>query len=372
MKGIKFAVLLMILLTFIGFVNSASLSLSLNSLGAVSEGETTTITATVTAVGDSVSNVSLQLGALPTGTSTSDSLTQSVGTLSSGQSSSKSWTVRGDIAGNYTFNITASGTSVSDVFQNASLVVNTAAYVDVTNKTCSDSTLIVGETVTMNFITKNTGGSSATVSINMSGYSSNFTLSSGSASSSFDLTAGSQSSKSYVFTATTAGTATINAAITSTKNDPTDQTCLVTITASTASTDTGSTTTTNICSSNSTCNDNNPCTTDSCVNTTCVHADVTNGTSCGTEKTCQSGVCTTIIPTTQTQNPVGTNNINTTDTNTLTEQTTKGTDKNTLNSGVNQPSAQSPIDLGFIAGIIVVLAIIGGAAYFIFVRKPGL
>jgi len=226
----KLLIILFALVAIMGTACAASLSVSINSLEAISEGDTVTLTATVTASGDSVSNVSLQLGALPAGTATSDSLTQSVGTLSSGQSSSKSWTIRGDVAGNYTFNVTASGTSVSDTFQNASLVVNTAAFIEASNKTCSATTAAVGDTVTMNFIVKNTGGSSATVTINMIGYSSNFTLSSGSASSSFALSAGSQSSKSYVFTAATAGTAAITAAITSTKNNPASQTCTVTVT----------------------------------------------------------------------------------------------------------------------------------------------
>jgi len=238
----KILLVLFILAAMMSTVSAASLSLSLNSLEAISEGDTVTLTATVTAVGDSVGDTSLQLGALPVGTATSDSLVQSVGTLSSGQSSSKSWTIRGDVAGNYTFNVTASGTGVNDTFQNASLLVNTAAFIEVSDKTCSATTVNVDGTITMNFIVKNTGGSPATVAINMSGYSGKLTLSSGSASSSFTLDAGSQSSKSYVFTGSSAGTATITAGVTSTKNDPTDPTCAVTVPGT--STTTTSTTTT--------------------------------------------------------------------------------------------------------------------------------
>ncbi|MCX6800897.1 MAG: hypothetical protein NTZ73_01800 [Candidatus Diapherotrites archaeon] len=224
------AVLIM-LVAMVGFAAAASVSLSLNSLETIAEGETVTLTATVTAVGDSVGNVSLQLGDLSPGVSTSDSSTQSVGTLSSGQSSSKSWTIRGDVAGTYSFNVTASGTDVSDVFQNASMVVNTAAFIEISDKTCSETTMDIGETITMNFIVKNTGGSSATVTTTMSGYSSRFTLTSGSVTSSAEITAGSQSSKSYLFTAASAGTATITATVTSTENNPTAQTCAVTINA---------------------------------------------------------------------------------------------------------------------------------------------
>jgi hypothetical protein len=288
MKKILLIVALLVLL--IGVVSAASISVSLNSLEAIAEGESVTLTATVSAVGDSVSNVSLQLGALPTGTTTSDSLIQSVGTLSSGQSSSKSWTIRGDVAGNYTFNVTATGTSVSDVFQNASLVVNTAAFIEVSDKTCSATTANVGDTITMNFIVKNIGGSSSTVTINLSGYSSKFTLSSGSASSSFALSAGSQSSKSYVFTATTAGSATITAAINSTANDPTDQTCSVTVSGSDNNTSGTSVTGNSLCL-NKNCGDNNPCTTDSCLNGVCSNTKLADGTSCGTNKECSAGTC---------------------------------------------------------------------------------
>jgi len=360
----KLLLILLVLITIVSTASAASLSLSLNSLEAISEGDTITLTATVSAVGDSVANTSLQLGALPAGTATSDSLVQTIGTLSSGQSSSKSWTIRGDVAGNYTFNVTASGTSVSDTFQNASLIVNTAAFIEVSNKTCSATTTSTGNTITMNFIVKNVGGSPATVTINMSGYTSNFTLTSGSASSSSTLSAGSQSSKSYVFTATTAGTPTITAGITSTKNDPTDQTCPITITSTTSpTTPTGNTVGGHVrdCSSDSNCNDNNPCTVDTCTNNSCKYVNTLNETTCGTDKVCNEGNC--ILKTT---NPILDKNTPGTDGDTnkkLGETDTQGT-----NYGQNGEGT-TPFDSTWIIVIIVALVIIGGIVYFILQKK---
>ncbi|MCX6803645.1 MAG: hypothetical protein NTY48_03670 [Candidatus Diapherotrites archaeon] len=227
----KKILLLLLAVMLAGFVSaSGSISLSLNSLEAITEGDTVTLTGTVTTSGDSVSDVSLELGDLPSGTSTSDSASQLVGTLSSGQSSSKSWTIRGDVAGSYTFNVTASGTDVSSDFKNASLVVNTAGYVQISDKNCSATSIVKSSgTMTMSFIAQNTGGSSATVSINLT--NTGLTLSSGSTSTSFTLDSGSQSTRTYSFTAgPSAGAKTITSAITSTANDPEDQTCSVTIT----------------------------------------------------------------------------------------------------------------------------------------------
>jgi len=358
--------ILFILAVVLSTANAASLSLSLNSLEAISEGDTVTLTATVSAVGDSVGGVSLQLGALPVGTATSDSLVQSVGSLSSGQSSSKSWTIRGDVANNYTFNVTASGTSVSDTFQNASLLVNTAAFIEVSDKTCSATTASVGNTITMNFIVRNAGGSPATVTINMGGYTSNFTLTSGSASSSFTLSAGSQSSKSYVFTATIAGSPTITAAITSTKNDPTDQTCSVTIASSTSPSSSNTSLNTGIgvivCSTDSNCSDSNPCTVDSCTSNSCTHVSEVNGTSCGTGKICSTGEC--IL------NPANANQDN--NAPVIGGDTNKKADGNDSLGANNQNQGSAiPLDpILIIAVIVVILVIVGGVLYFTILKKP--
>lgn len=365
----RLLIFLFALFAVMGTACAASLSVSINSLETISEGDTITLTATVTASGDSVSNVSMQLGALPAGTTTSDSLTQSVGTLSSGQSSSKSWTIRGDVAGNYAFNVTASGTGVSDTFQNASLVVNTAAFIEASNKTCSVTTAAVGNTVTMNFILKNTGGSPATVTINMSDYSGNFTLSSGSSSSSFSLSAGSQSSKSYVFTAATAGTATITAVITSTKNNPASQTCTVTVTGGGGST--GGSSSDGIggnsggsaeCSSSANCDDNNPCTTDSCSSGSCLHTNIADGTACGTGKICSAGACKESIA----------------DSNASKDKYVRRSaggqnDNNAGQQGESQPiqngNIEQPGNAIIIAAAIILIIIAAGAYYFYSAKK---
>lgn len=361
----KIFLILFILAAVLSTANAASLSLSLNSLEAISEGDTVTLTATVSAVGDSVGNVSLQLGALPVGTATSDSLVQSIGSLSSGQSSSKSWTIRGDVANNYTFNVTASGTSVSDTFQNASLLVNTAAFIEVSDKTCSATTASVGNTITMNFIVRNAGGSPATVTINMGGYSSNFTLTSGSASSSFTLSAGSQSSKSYVFTATIAGSPTITAAITSTKNDPADQTCSVTIPSSTTTSSSNTSQNTGVsvvvCSTDSNCSDNNPCTIDSCTSNSCTHVNEVNGTSCEIGKICSTGEC--IL------NPANVNQGNNVP---VTEGDTnkKADGNNSIGINNQNQGGNIPLDPVLIIVIVVILVIVGGVLYFTLLKKP--
>ncbi len=245
-------VFLLCLTLMAGLVSATgSLTLSLNSLDPISVGGSTTLTATVSASGDSVSNVQTTI-TLPTGLSTSDSTTQSIGSLSAGQSSTKSWNISGDSAGSYTITVSATGTSVTTQTANATLTVNTPGSVDVTTTTTPASSLTAGQTTSLAISFSNSGGSSATVTASLS-TPSGMTLTSGSASNSFDLNAGQSSSLSWTFSMDTNTSKTITVTITSTANNPDDPSYSISgpsSTTTTTTTTTSSTTTTTDSSGN--------------------------------------------------------------------------------------------------------------------------
>src|SRR3989338_1176650 len=208
------------LLLLAGTALAASISLTVSSLSSITQGETATLTASVHAVGGEVSSVSLSLGALPTGLSTSDSLVQSAGTLSSGQSTSKSWTITGDSSGTYTLSVTATGTSVSSASSTASLVVNEPAFIDVQSFSCSETSVNLNQNFTITFSMKNTGGQSATATADAQYSTSFFTLVSGTDPWSNDLNAGSTGAVSWNFKGSGVGSSkTISIATTSTANN---------------------------------------------------------------------------------------------------------------------------------------------------------
>ncbi|MBS3061486.1 MAG: hypothetical protein J4215_02805 [Candidatus Diapherotrites archaeon] len=199
---------------------TGSLSISLNSLDAINAGDSTSLVATVSASGDSVSNVQVSIS-LPSGLTTSDSTTQTAGTLSAGQSTTKSWTITGNSAGTYTITVTTTGTSVTTQTANATLTVNSPGFVTVSAQQSPASTLAASAITTLQLLYANTGGSSTTVSTTITP-SSGLTVSSGSATQSFDLNAGQSTSISWTFSMTGTGTQTISAAISSTANNPDD------------------------------------------------------------------------------------------------------------------------------------------------------
>lgn len=228
----KKLLLALIVLTTATLANAASLSLTLPSLSPITQGNSTTLTASVQAVGGSVSGVSLTLGALPTGLSTTDSLVQSVGSLSSGQSSSKSWTITGDSSGSYTLTVTASGTGVSSSTSSVSLIVNEPAFIEVQNFSCTPTSLNVGSNVTISFNLKNTGGEATSVTADADYNSSIFSLSSGIDPWTNDINASQTGFVSWVFSTSDAGSnQKITADITSNSNNPENKECSITVSA---------------------------------------------------------------------------------------------------------------------------------------------
>jgi hypothetical protein len=209
---------------------SASLSLTLSSLESIYEGETTTLTATVQAVGGTVSNVRVELAPLPNGLSTPDALIQQIGDLSAGASVSKSWVINGDVSGEYNLTVTASGTDVSDVYGNTSLRVLRAPFVESTI-TCGDNAPNVGDDVVVSVQVTNVGEGDVNVTISPSYSTSYFQLKSGSQQWEAQLAANEQKSVAWTFSTEDAGTETITFLISSTANDPADQSCSFAISA---------------------------------------------------------------------------------------------------------------------------------------------
>lgn len=224
---------------------AGSLSLSLNSLDPVSVGDSATLTATVTASGDSVSNAQVSI-TLPTGLSTSDATTQNIGTLSSGQSSSKSWSISGNSADTYTITVSATGTSVTTQSSSATLTVNTAAFFAVTQVTSPASSLTNGGTTNLQLKFSNTGGSSGTVTIIVTP-SSGLTITSGTSQQSIDVNGGQDTTVTWTFRLDNNSDQTISVTITSTENNPDDLSYSISgpgTSSTTSSTTTSSTTST--------------------------------------------------------------------------------------------------------------------------------
>ncbi|PIU21520.1 MAG: hypothetical protein COT15_01915 [Candidatus Diapherotrites archaeon CG08_land_8_20_14_0_20_34_12] len=222
-------------------VFGASLSLTLGSLSSVYEGQSVTLSATVQAIGGSVSNTDMQLGTLPSGLSTSDSLLQNVGTLSAGGSSAKTWGITANTAGTYTLTVTATGDSVSTVTSNATLAVTAAPFVSVSNLSCGSSSVTKDNNVTISYQLQNSGGTSTTITNDLSYDSSYFTLVQGSDPSSFDLNAGASTSATWKLKAIACASKTITIAISTLNNDPEDQSCTYTISGCPSTTPEGAT-----------------------------------------------------------------------------------------------------------------------------------
>src|SRR3989338_1416351 len=220
-RQIEGLALLAVLLALAGSDASAALSLSLNPLDAISQNSTAVLTATVTASGSDASGVSVSL-TLPSGLSTSDSTTQSIGTLGAGASTSKSWTLSGDQAGDYTITVSASGTSLQTVTQTASLSVTSPASFTVTVVTNPASTVTGTSSTNLALKFTNSGGSSGDVTVDLGGFSTQLTLSQGSDPWTVSVAADGEQTLTWTFTGKANGTASITAAVTSTANDPTD------------------------------------------------------------------------------------------------------------------------------------------------------
>ncbi|VVB99824.1 Uncharacterised protein [uncultured archaeon] len=189
-----FAIALVLLFAPSAFA-AGSLTLSLNSLDAISSGDSVTLVPTVSASGDTVSNVQVSVS-LPSGLTTSGSTTQSIGQMNSGQTdNTKSWNITGNSGGTYTITVTATAQTST-----ASLTVNSAPYISVTATSLpnTSSTVAIGASTGLSLSFQNTGGATATVTANVTP-SSGLTMTSGNAANSFDLNAGQSSSLSWAF-----------------------------------------------------------------------------------------------------------------------------------------------------------------------------
>ncbi len=271
--------LALVLLAAILQCASAAVTLSANTPTPIHQGESTTVTVTASASGSSAINVTVTIG-LPSGLSTSGSTSQTIASLSAGQSQSLSWTVTGDNSSSeaYTITFTASGGATANT--STQLSVLAPAYIEVSNSSCFSSTANVGDTLTLSFTIKNTGGDATNAQVDISYSSSYFALKSGTDPWSQDINAGSQVALSYDFNANDTGAKTITVLVTSNQNNPDDISCTVTISAvagdgrcSSGETDSGSN---NGCSSGYTCS-----------NGSCVSSG-TGGTVCG-NGTCEAG-----------------------------------------------------------------------------------
>jgi len=372
-----------------GAFASGALSVSLNSLDPINVGGSVTLTATVSASGDNVSNAQASI-TLPTGLTSSDATTQSIGTLNAGSNSSKSWNITGGSSGTYTITVSASGDSVTTQTANATLTVNGAGFITVSTTTSPASTLTaIDQTTTLALSFSNTGGSSSTVTVATTPLTG-LTMTSGSSSNIFDLNAGQSSSLSWAFRMDTAGDKTISVAITSTANNPDDLSFSLTGPAAAQTTPQspgGSDTNTNTSASppstdagnvgggsrgsdesggsepddgsgtpenpqvsadlckNVKCADKNPCTTDSCTPETgkCKFTPKLDGALCGDNKFCSAGLCKEKAKASA-----------------QAEQQKQGADNNGIVALLG--------GLGII-GIVVVIAALAAVAYLVFLRK---
>ncbi len=217
---------------FLFFMASVLATTSISSVTAspnpVTQGSTTTVTATVQATGETATNTVVTIS-VPTGLSVSGSTSQTIDSISSGSSESVSWTVSGDVASAsaYTVTVSITGGSSSQLY----LTVNNPPLIATSGLSCSTSSMAYNSSITMIFTVKNDGGSATNAQVAMSA-TSGLTLSSGNSSWSSDMNSGGSVGLTYVYTGSSSncGSKTITAAITSNYNNPTDLACTVTTT----------------------------------------------------------------------------------------------------------------------------------------------
>ena len=180
----------------------------------VTEGGSFTVTIDVTNNDESTDATGVEATlSLPTGLSTTDSLTKSIGTISTGSTESQSWSVTGDIAGNYLsgISISVSGSNTnSDSDTTGLLVKSPPSIVGGISCAATDSKVIkTGFTVTVTV--QNIGDMEATgISVDLSsspsltitGNPQSITSISGGSSNSVSYSLSSTETTSYTFTAT--------------------------------------------------------------------------------------------------------------------------------------------------------------------------
>lgn len=199
--SIIFAVLLASSFVFAGL--SATLSLSDSS---IAEGESTTLTVTISGSDSSVTAELSGDGILDGKLTTSPAAvagisTQAVGSVSA--TTSKSWIIQGVTAGTYLLAVSVSGTE-SSTTGSTTLTVNTPANVVLQSSSCdSDNNLEDNEVFTVSYVLRNTGETSATILGTLSGDDSFSVSRSGTdASTSNEVTMSSGQTKTVVYSFT--------------------------------------------------------------------------------------------------------------------------------------------------------------------------
>lgn len=225
MKKILLAILAIALLA--GFAHAATSITSSVSPSTITQGSTAVVTATVSATGETETNVQVQITAT-SGITIGSSTTQTISSITAGSSQSVSWTVTGAVASAdpYTITTTITGGSSSQAY----LTVNSPALISTSNFSCNKTSMVYTDTVSMTFTVENNGGTETNVQVTTS--ATKLSLSSGTASWSSDVNGGGSAALNYTFTgsSTNCGTAVISSAITSNSNNPDDLSCSVTIT----------------------------------------------------------------------------------------------------------------------------------------------
>ena len=183
----------------------------------VTEGGSFTVTIDVTNNDESTDATGVEATlSLPSGLSTTDSLSKSIGTISSGTTESQSWSVTGDVAGNYlgAISVSVSGSNTnSDSDSTGILVKSSPSIVGGVSCAATDSKVLKnGFTVTVTV--QNLGDMDATgISIDLSANPS-LTIT-GNPKSISSVSGGSSSSVSYSLSSTEEEPYTFTASVTS-------------------------------------------------------------------------------------------------------------------------------------------------------------
>jgi len=178
---------------------SVTLSLSDSS---IAEGDSATLTATISGSDSSVTAELSSAGMLDNSLTTSPAAsggisTQVVGTVSN--TTSKSWVIQGNASGTYTLLVTVSGSS-SSTTGSTTLTVNTPANVTLQDYDCDgDINLEDGDTYNISYILRNTGETSATVVGEPSHAGCEFDVSVTGATSEYEVSLASGQTKTVVY-----------------------------------------------------------------------------------------------------------------------------------------------------------------------------
>jgi len=178
---------------------SVTLSLSDSS---IAEGDSTTLTATISGSDSSVTAELSTDGFLDNSLTTSPAAidgvsTQVVGTVSN--TTSKSWVIQGNAYGIYALLVTVSGDS-SSTTGSTTLIVNTPANITLQDSECdSDVNLEGGDTYSISYILRNTGETSTTIVGEPIHTGCSFDISTTGATSEYEVSLASGQTKTVVY-----------------------------------------------------------------------------------------------------------------------------------------------------------------------------